>query len=131
MTFFTKKSEDSLNRYQLCLFADRTSTYQMSSNQLRLWFSAVAYVLMNELRRRYLKGTQLAQAQCSTIRLKLFKIGALITVSVRRIYIQMSSTYPYKDMFHKIMLNLKSMSIFSVKFQKGNSLFTRPLFVFQ
>ena len=99
--------ENRIKEQQLCLFADRTSTYQMSSNQLRLWFSAVAYVLMNELRRRYLKGTQLAQAQCSTIRLKLFKIGALITVSVRRIYIQMSSTYPYKDMFHKIMLNLK------------------------
>jgi len=84
---------------QMCLFADRLSTDEMKGNQLRLYFSAMAYTLMEALRRLALKGTEWAQAQVDTIRLKLFKIGAIVKVSVRRILLQLSSVYPWKDIF--------------------------------
>ncbi len=70
---------------QMCLFADRLSTDEMKGNQLRLYFSALAYTLMEALRRLGLKGTAWAQAQVDTIRLKLFKIGAIVRISVRRV----------------------------------------------
>ena len=84
---------------QMCLFADRLSTEEMKGNQLRLYFSALAYTLMEALRRLGLKGTEWAQAQVDTIRSKLFKIGAIVRISVRRILLQMSSTYPWKDTY--------------------------------
>jgi hypothetical protein len=84
---------------QMCLFADRLSTDEIKGNQLRLYFSALAYTLMEALRRLGLKGTEWAQAQVDTIRLKLFKIGAIVRVSVRRIMLQMSSNYPWKQIY--------------------------------
>jgi hypothetical protein len=84
---------------QMCLFADRLSTDEMKGNQLRLYFSALAYTLMEALRRLGLKDTDWAQAQVDTIRLKLFKIGAIVRISVRRIVLQMSSAYPWKDIY--------------------------------
>jgi hypothetical protein len=76
--------ENRIKEQQLGLFADRTSTSWMRSNQLRLYFSSFAYILMHALRRLGLEGTELAKAQCDTIRLKLFKIGAQIQVTVRK-----------------------------------------------
>jgi hypothetical protein len=84
---------------QMCLFADRLSTDEMKGNQLRLYFSALAYTLMEALRRLGLKGTEWAQAQVDTIRLKLFKIGAIVRISVRRVLLQLSSTYPWKHIY--------------------------------
>jgi hypothetical protein len=84
---------------QMCLFAGRLSTDEMKGNQLRLYFSALAYTLMEALRRLGLKGTEWAQAQVDTIRLKLLKIGAIVRLSVRRIVLQMSSAYPWKDIY--------------------------------
>ncbi len=84
---------------QMCLFADRLSTDEMKGNQLRLYFSALAYTLMEALRRLALTGTEWAQAQVDTIRSKLFKIGAIVRISVRRILLQMSSAYPWKDIY--------------------------------
>lgn len=84
---------------QMCLFADRLSTDEMKGNQLRLYFSALAYTLMEALRRLGLRGTEWAQAQVDTIRLKLFKIGAIVRISVRRIMLQLNSTYPWKHLF--------------------------------
>jgi hypothetical protein len=84
---------------QMCLFADRLSTDEMKGNQLRLYFSALAYTLVEALRRLGLKGTEWAQAQVDTIRLKLFKIGAIVRFTVRRILLQMSSAYPWKDIY--------------------------------
>jgi len=81
---------------------------KMKANQLRLWFSALAYVLMNELRRRALRGTELAAATCQTIRLKLFKIGALVRVSVRRVAVNLSSGYPYRQLFMAAYRALRS-----------------------
>jgi hypothetical protein len=77
--------ENRIKEQQLDLYADRTSTETMRSNQLRLWFSTLAYLLLNQLRRVGLPGTRLAQATCGTIRLRLLKIGALVRVSVRRV----------------------------------------------
>jgi hypothetical protein len=91
--------ENRIKEQQLYLFADRSSCMKMRANQLRLWFSAMAYVLMNELRRRALRGTELAEATCQTIRLKLFKVGALVRVSVRRVTVSLSSGYPYRQLF--------------------------------
>ena len=79
------------------LFADRTSTSWLRSNQIRLYFSTVAYLLMQALRRLGLAGTELAQAQCHTVRLKLLKIGAQIRITVRKIWVSLSTGYPYLD----------------------------------
>ena len=91
---------------QLDLFADRTSAKTMRANQLRLWFAAMAYVLVCALRRIALRHTQFAEATCGTIRLKLFKIGALVRVSVRRIKIAMASACPYQNEFALAHLRL-------------------------
>jgi len=84
---------------QMCLFADRLSTDEVKGNQLRLYFSALAYTLVEALRRLALKGTAWAEARVDTIRLKLLKIGAIVSISVRRIVLQLSSTYPWKDIY--------------------------------
>ena len=80
----------------------------MQANQLRMYFSALAYVLMNELRGRALQGTEFAQAQCHTIRLKLLKIGAQVKLSVRRICVSFASGYPYQHSFFQIFTNLRT-----------------------
>jgi hypothetical protein len=91
--------ENRIKECQLDLFADRTSSHTMRANQLRLWFASMAYVLITALRRIGLKHTQFAQATCGTIRLKLLKIGALVTTSVRRVKIAMASGCPYAHEF--------------------------------
>jgi hypothetical protein len=91
---------DMENRIKECqgdLFADRTSAATMRANQLRLWFASFAYVLICALRRIGLAHTQFADATCGTIRLKLFKIGALVQVSVRRIRFALASACPYAN----------------------------------
>ena len=91
--------ENRIKEQQLCLFADRTSAHLMRVNQLRLWLSSVAYLLLSELRRLGLAGTELARAQCDTIRLKLLKIGARVRVSVRRIVVSLASGHPDQAVF--------------------------------
>ena len=93
---------------QLMLFADRTSTAFLRSNQIRLYFSSVAYVLMEALRRMGLKQTELAQAQSSTIRLKLLKIGALIRITVRKVWVSMAGGYPYRELFAQVYAQLRA-----------------------
>jgi hypothetical protein len=88
--------ENRIKENQLDLFADRTSAATMRANQLRLWFAAMAYVLLGALRRIGLHHTQFAQATCGTIRLVLLKIGALVRISVRRIKVAMASGCPYQ-----------------------------------
>jgi len=88
--------ENRIKECQLDLFADRTSTATMRANQLRLWFASMAYVLVESIRRLGLQTTGLANATCGTIRRKLFKIGALVTISVRRVKFAMASGCPYK-----------------------------------
>jgi len=104
--------ENRIKEQQLGLFADRTSTATMRANQLRLYFSSIAYILMHDLRRLALKGTELERAQCTTIRLKLLKIGAEIQVTVRRVWIRMAAGYPYKQAFHQAFLNLQHIPLY-------------------
>ena len=101
--------ENRIKEQQLYLFADRTSTAKMRSNQLRLWFSSMAYVLMDGLRRLALKGTRLARARCDTIRLKLLKIGAQVKVSVRRVWVSLSSSFPNQDVFVHVWERLQCL----------------------
>ena len=91
--------ENRIKECQIDLFADRTSTATMRANQLRLWFASMAYVLVESIRRLALQTTDLANATCGTIRRKLFKIGALVTISVRRVKLAMASGCPYKTAF--------------------------------
>ena len=93
--------ENRIKECQLDLFADRTSAASMRANQLRLWFASMAYVLMSALRRLALRATRLARATCASIRLKLLKIGARVTVSVRRVRVSMASACPHADVFSK------------------------------
>jgi hypothetical protein len=99
--------ENRIKEHQLDLLAERTSSFSLRANQLRLYFSCLAYLLMSELRRQGLKRTQFAKAQCHTIRLKLLKIGAQVRLSVRRVYASLSSAYPYQKEFLQILGNLK------------------------
>jgi Transposase DDE domain group 1 len=92
---------------QLSLFADRVSAETMRANQLRLYFSVIAYVLMSGLRRLGLKATELAQAQVSTIRTKLLKIGAQVRVTVRKVWISMASSYPWQGLYQQVWANLR------------------------
>lgn len=94
--------ENRIKEQQLDMFADRTSAHTMRANQLRLWFSSVAYVLMNLLRHFGLRGTELEHAQAGTIRLKLLKLGALVRVSVRRVVLSLSAAAPVREVFHRI-----------------------------
>jgi hypothetical protein len=98
--------ENRIKEQQLWLFADRTSCATMRANQLRLWLSSVAYTLMQALRRLGLKGTKLAKAQCGTIRLKLLKIGAHVRVTVRKVWVSFSESYPYQQLFRQVYENL-------------------------
>lgn len=92
---------------QFWLFADRVSAETMRANQLRLYLSTMAYVLVSGLRRLGLKATELAQAQVSTIRTKLLKIGARIRVTVRKVWVSMASSYPWQDLFQQVWSNLR------------------------
>jgi hypothetical protein len=91
--------ENRIKECQADLFADRTSTATLQANQLRLWMASMAYVLVESMRRLALTTTQLAQATCGTIRNKLLKIGALVTISVRRVKIACATACPYKHVF--------------------------------
>jgi len=99
--------ENRIKEQQWDLFADRTSTGKMWSNQLRLYFSSIAYTLMQTLRRIALAGTELAKAQCGTIRLKLLKIGAQIRVTVRKVWVSLSSGYPHAALFASVLAALE------------------------
>ena len=83
----------------------------MRANQLRLWFSSMAYVLLQALRRLGLQGTSMARAQCETIRLKLLKIGAQVRVTVRKIWVSLASGAPYAALFEQVYQNLKTIPL--------------------
>ena len=101
--------ENRIKEQQLDLFADRTSTSELRSNQVRLYYSSIAYVLMNALRQYGLVNTELSEAQCGTIREKLMKIGAFVQVTVRKIWLELTESYPYQKLFGKVNENLLKM----------------------
>jgi hypothetical protein len=98
--------ENRIKEQQLYLFADRTSCSRFVANQFRLLLASAAYVLIEHLRREGLKGTELAKAQVSTIRLKLFKIAARVVVTVRRVVLHLSSGYPYQALLARLVPQL-------------------------
>jgi hypothetical protein len=100
--------ENRIKEAQLDLFADRLSTATFRANQLRLWLASAAYVLMHALRRIGLAGTALARACAGTIRLKLLKIGAIVTLSVRRVRLALSSACPHQREFIAACHNLSA-----------------------
>ncbi len=96
---------------QPSLFADRTSTAFLRSNQIRLDYSSAAYLLLEALRRLGLKATDLAQAECRTIRLKLLKIGALIWITVRKVWVSLAGGYPYPGLFARVHSALQALPL--------------------
>jgi hypothetical protein len=101
--------ENCLKEQKLGLKSDRTSTHTFAGNQLRLWFSSIAYVLLNALREQCLSSTEIKNATVETIRTKLLKLGAVITVSKRRVFIAISSACPYKEIFAKVYKRLSQL----------------------
>jgi hypothetical protein len=102
--------ENRIKEQQLCLFANRTSAATIRANQIRLWFSSLAYTLLHALRRIGLADTKLSRARCDTIRLKLLKIGAAVRISVRRIWISMASSFPNQELFFEAWRRLEQAS---------------------
>lgn len=99
--------ENRIKEQQLDLFADRTSCHHWWANQFRLLLSSMAYVLFETIRRLGLEGTELAQATCGTIRLKLIRIGAIVLRNTRRIRLHLSSAYPHQDIFAIVVRRLE------------------------
>ena len=91
--------ENMLKQQVLDLESDRMSTHYLVSNQLRLWFATLAYLLLERMRTWGLRGTELERATVGSVRLKLLKVAAQISVSVRRVFVQLSSAYPLQDLF--------------------------------
>ncbi len=100
--------ENRIKEQQLELFADRTSCHRFLANQFRLLLSSAAYVLLQALRRTALAGTELAQAQVGTIRLKLLKVAARVVVTVRRVVFHLASSYPYQALFRLVAARLRA-----------------------
>ena len=98
--------ENRNKEQQLALFADRTGAATLRANQIRLYFASFAHVLMSALRRLGLVDTQMAHAQCETIRLKLLKIGARVTITVRRVWLPFSEACPHAALFTRVLANL-------------------------
>ena len=102
--------ENVLKQQLLDLQADRLSTNQMGSNQLRLWLSTLAYLLLERVRALGLAGTELASATAGSVRLKLLKVAAQVRVSVRRVYVQMSGAHPWRQLFARCQRRLMQLS---------------------
>ena len=99
--------ENRIKEQQLDLFADRTSAHEMRANQLRLYFSSFAYVLLHALRRLGARGTELARAQCGTLRLKLLKIAVRIRITARRVWLSFPQAHPYAAVLARVLANLR------------------------
>ena len=101
--------ENRIKEQQLSLFADWTSTSRMQSNQLRLYCSTIANAIMTIIKEIALKGTEMATAQCGTIRVRLLKIAAVLRVSTRRYRLSFSSAYPWRSLFARVLANLRAI----------------------
>jgi hypothetical protein len=92
-------AENRIKQMTLDLQCDRTSTHWMSSNQLRLWLSAFAYLVLERLRILGLQGTEMERSTMGQIRLRLLKVAAHVTISVRRVYVRFCSAFPLQELF--------------------------------
>ena len=98
--------ENRIKEQQLGLFADRTSTALLRSNQIRLYFSSIGYCVLEALRRLGLAGTKMTRTQCTTIRLRLLKIGARIRITARKVWISLATGYTWAGVFEQVYENL-------------------------
>jgi hypothetical protein len=105
--------ENVLKQQTLDLKADRLSTHHLASNQLRLWLATLAYLLVERLRAWGLGGTELARATVGSVRLKLLKVAAQVTVSMRRVYVRLSSAYPWQELFRLCHRRLLAVTVAS------------------
>jgi hypothetical protein len=101
--------ENVLKQQTLDLAADRLSTHYLASNQLRLWLTTLAYLLLERVRTLGLAGTELARSTAGNVRLKLLKVAAQVRVSVRRVYLQLSSAYPLQELFRLCHRRLRAL----------------------
>jgi hypothetical protein len=101
--------ENRIKEQQLTLFADRVSCATMRANQVRLCLATVAYIVMRALRQFGLAETEMAQAQCDTMRVRLLKIGAVIRVTVRRIWLAFSEAYPWQELFRQVYAKVRAL----------------------
>jgi len=101
--------ENMLKQQTLDLRADRMSTHYLASNQLRLWLATLAYLLLERMRSLGLAGTELAHATVGSVRLKLLKVAGQVRVSVRRVYVQLSSAYPLQPLFRLCHQRLRAL----------------------
>ncbi len=113
--------ENRNKEQQLALFADRTSTSKLHSNQLRLYFSTFANVLMTTIKERGLRGTEMVSAQCGTIRMRLVKIAAVLVVSTRRYRLSFSSAYPWPSLFARVLANVRAFERAPMESAPGRS----------
>jgi hypothetical protein len=102
--------ENRIKEQQLMLFANRVSCATMRANQVRLCLATVAYLLMRALRQYGLAQTELAQAQCATIRVKLLKLGAVVRLSVRKVWVSLSESYPLREVFYAVVAALRRLA---------------------
>ena len=105
--------ENMLKQQVLDLDADRLSSHHLASNQLRLWLATLAYLLLERLRSLGLAKTEWAQATVGSVRLKLLKVAAQVRVSVRRVYVQLSSAYPWQELFRLCQRRLMALPLWS------------------
>jgi hypothetical protein len=103
--------ENRIKEQQLMLFAGRVSCATMRANQVRLCLATVAYVVLRALRAFGLNQTELAQAQCDTIRLRLLKLGAVVRISVRRVWLALSEAYPLRAVFTQVWTKLRDLRV--------------------
>jgi Transposase DDE domain group 1 len=103
--------ENRIKEQKTFLFACRSSCATMRANQVRLLLSTMAYVILRALRQFGLQQTEMARVQSDTLRLKLLKIGAVIRISVRRIYVSLSESYPLRDLFQRVWENLRTLTV--------------------
>lgn len=106
-TYCARGDMENRIKEQFVLFADRVSASTMRANQLRIYFSVIAYTLLNGLRRLGLRATALATAQVGTIRQKLLKIGALVRVTVRKVWIRLATGCPSQSLFAQVFQALE------------------------
>ena len=99
--------ENRIKEQQLDLFADRTSAHEMRANQLRLYFSSFAYVLLDALRRLGTRGTDLVRAQCGTLRLKLLKVAVRIRITARRVWLSFPQAHVHAAVLGQVLANLR------------------------
>jgi hypothetical protein len=103
-------TENRIKEQKRDLAAGRTSCTRLLPNQLRLWLASSAYLLLCGLRRLGLCGTEMAPAQCGTIRAKLLKVGAWVRVQARRVCVSLSSACPYQEVFARAYARLRRVA---------------------